>query len=35
MPIAKELEKTIMQCLQKDPQYRMPNVGELIRQLKQ
>jgi len=35
MPIAKELEKTIMQCLQKDPQYRMSNVGELIRQLKQ
>jgi serine/threonine-protein kinase len=35
IPIAKELEKTIMQCLQKDPQYRMPNVGELIRQLKQ
>lgn len=35
MPIAKELEKTIMQCLHKDPQSRMPNVGELIRQLKQ
>ena len=35
MPITKELEKTIMQCLHKDPQYRMPNVGELIRQLKQ
>ena len=35
MPITKELEKTIMQCLHKDPQSRMPNVGELIRQLKQ
>ena len=35
MPITKELEKTIMQCLEKDPRSRMPNVGELIRQLKQ
>lgn len=35
MPISKRLEKTIMQCLHKDPQKRVANVGELIRLLKQ
>ena len=35
MPISNTLDDTIMQCLQKDPDERIPTMAELIRRLKQ